>query len=170
MKTHLGLIISLLLALSSVAWPDSAPVFYSGIDGGDVLPIKNQQIQMVREVVNIDCAWTTYTVQADFWFKNTTGAGDKNYNSAFPLTTPIMAMIGMMPGKVSLRKGLQTFKVEWRGKPVEFTLGKLQKRDSSKTNFFASGSFGPPGLQPRRKSIIGLVIHSPPRIGNQKDI
>lgn len=120
-------LLCLLLALVSIARPNSAPVTYHGLDGTDVVLLKNKQIRMVREVINIDCAWDTYTVQADFWFKNTTSKAQA-VQFGFPIDyEPDNSRFD----DEGFERSKQSFKVEWKGKRIAFKVGKPQDGEES---------------------------------------
>lgn len=126
---YLGLLLLLFMPLAMAAWADSAPVLCDGLDGADVKPIRNHHIRMVREIVDIDCAWTTYTVEANFWFKNTTRKIQK-VQLGFPMDYRVSCdSVGNDGINYPVLDAPKTVKVDWNGQPIKFAWGKIQKYD-----------------------------------------
>ncbi len=124
MKICFALILCLALTFPSASWANSAPVLVRGIGAVDVVPIKNNQIRMVREVVDIDCASSTYTVQVDFWFKNTTDQVAE-LKMGFPVEYKTF-----FEDTETIQESCRSFKVEWKNVPVKFSFGKLQEGEN----------------------------------------
>ena len=129
MKTYLSLFVFVALIFPSAAWSNSAGIWHEGVDGANIIPIKNHHIRMVREVVNIECAWTTYSVKADFWFKNTT-----NQNLEVEFGFPVDFKVDKNDD--SIREYQQSFKVIWKGKPIKHYLEKRQHKISGQDDDF----------------------------------
>ncbi len=124
MKICFALILCLALTFPSSSWANSAPVIVYGIGGANVVPIKNNQIRMVREVVDIDCAWSTYTVQVDFWFKNTTDQAVE-LEMGFPVEYTTYH-----EDKETIEASCRSFKVEWKNAPVVPVQREMDNRSS----------------------------------------
>ena len=142
MKRITILIVLMAVALPSAVWSDSAPVVVGGIGGMNVVPIRNNQIRMVREVVDIDCGWTTYMVKVDFWFKNTT-----DQKQELQIGFPVECRPDFDDEEV-IRKSARSFRVKWNGKPIKHSLGDLQheivrSRDQYCQWVFWSARFAP---------------------------
>ncbi len=72
------------LAMPGTSWSNSAPIWHPGTNATDVIPIKNHHIRMIKETVDIDCHWTSYTVHVKFWYKNTADQ-EQELDMGFPI-------------------------------------------------------------------------------------
>lgn len=116
-----SLLVSYSLLDVPAARADSAPTVFDGLDGSNMVPIRNDEISMVREVVDIDCRWTEFSVKADFWFRNTTDHKQKvlmgfpiDYASNEDEIVPV---------------ALKTFRVQWRHRRVRPSFAKVDSKD-----------------------------------------
>ena len=118
----LMLLAMILSTLPIDALGNSAPVLARGLHGVDVVPIRNDKIRMVKEVVNIDCAWSTYTVQVDFLFQNTSSE-EQALQMGFPIDYPENYLFCSRNSDSSYQ---DTIRVHWNGKPVKHSLLNCQ--------------------------------------------
>jgi len=106
-----------------LAYANSAPTLIRGVEGSDVVIVQNENIRMVREVVDIECRWSYYTVQADFWFENTTSK-PQDVQIGFPVDYDSVSS----GQEEMVTAGDDSFGVEWNNRPIKFTVAKPQIR------------------------------------------
>jgi hypothetical protein len=135
MKICFALLLCLTLSLPSASWANGAPVLVRGIGRGRCGPIKNNQIRMVREVVDIDCASSTYTVQVDFWFKNTTDQAVE-LQMGFPVEYKTF-----FEDAETIQESCRSFKVEWKRSRFNSLLENFRKARISIAMDLLDGSF-----------------------------
>lgn len=139
---RIGTVVIAWCLMSTFVFADSAPVVREGVGGSVVVPIRNRNIQMVREVVEIDCGWTTYTVRAYFWFKNTTSE-EQYVQIGFPID-----YMSQWEDPEKIQEARETIDVKWNGKPIQFSHAKLQQvqkdfRDQYRQWVYWTVRFGP---------------------------
>lgn len=110
------------LLVVSAARADSSPMSYEGFPGSSAVPIRNDKIRMVREVVDIDWVeWGEFSVKADFWFKNTSDQ-EQEVQMGFPIDYTTWQ-------EDAIPEALKTFQVIWKHQRIMCHFAPVQPPD-----------------------------------------